>query len=327
MTWLGYRRAGVWLVRISLTLTILLMLTVLGLVRWLVVDLPSPNQLYERAAAPSTRIYDRHGRLIYEILDPHGGAHTPTSLEDIPSACVSATIATEDASFFHNPGVDMWAILRALWINVRGGEILSGGSTITQQLARNLLLSPEERTEISLERKLREAILAWRLARNYSKDEILTSIFNLFTSEMEGTVLTEEEIDERISALSPEEFWKVGTSRFMAATGDPRMEKISLIVFQEMFRDGRARDIALRELFSRQQELVELIFTKMKGRGIVGQVDTKALANAYSYPMLALRFEYNLLKFWGMDTGPVEEKMAQHIRFIAGVARPQDELN
>jgi AcrR family transcriptional regulator len=160
-----------------------------------------------------------------------------------------------------------------------------------------------------------------------SKDEILTSIFNLFTSGMEGTVLTEEEIDERISALSPEEFWKVGTSRFMAATGDPRMEKISLIVFQEMFRDGRARDIALRELFSRQQELVELIFTKMKGRGIVGQVDTKALANAYSYPMLALRFEYNLLKFWGMDTGPVEEKMAQHIRFIAGVARPQDELN
>ena len=178
MAWLGYRRAGVWLVRISLTLTILLMLTVLGLVRWLVVDLPSPNQLYERAAAPSTRIYDRHGRLIYEILDPHGGAHTPTSLEDIPSACVSATIATEDASFFHNPGVDMWAILRALWINVRGGEILSGGSTITQQLARNLLLSPEERTEISLERKLREAILAWRLARNYSKDEILTLYLN-----------------------------------------------------------------------------------------------------------------------------------------------------
>jgi AcrR family transcriptional regulator len=141
-----------------------------------------------------------------------------------------------------------------------------------------------------------------------SKDEILTAIFNLFTS---GT----------------EEFWKVGTSRFMAATEDPRMEKISLIIFQEMFRDGRARDIALRELFSRQQELVELIFSKMKDRGIVGQVDTKALANAYSYPMLALRFEYNLLKFWGKDTGPVEEKMVQHIRFIAGVARPQDELN
>jgi len=163
--------------------------------------------------------------------------------------------------------------------------------------------------------------------RDRSKDEILTAILDLYTSRMERTVLTEEEIDKRISTLSPEEFWRVGTSRFMKTTEDPRMEKISLIVFREMFRDVRARDIALRELFSRQQELIELIFTKMRDNGIVGQVDTKALANAYSYTMLALRFEYNLLKFWGMDTGPVEEKMAQHIRFIAGVARPHSMLN
>jgi 1A family penicillin-binding protein len=175
-----FRRSSTWawLTRISITLIILMVLTVLGLARWLVVDLPSPNRLYERAAAPSTQIYDRHGRLLYEILDPHGGAHNPTSLDEIPSACVNATIATEDASFYHNPGVDAWAILRALTINLRGGEILSGGSTITQQLARNLLLSPEERTDISLERKLREAILAWRLARNYSKDEVLTLYLN-----------------------------------------------------------------------------------------------------------------------------------------------------
>lgn len=156
-----------------------------------------------------------------------------------------------------------------------------------------------------------------------SKYEILTSILKLFTSTMEGTVLTEKEIEERISTLPPEEFWKAGTSKFMETTGDPRIGKISLIVFQEMFRDWRARDIALKELFSRQQELVRIIFSKMRGRGIIGQVDTEALANAYSYSMLALRFEYNLLKFWGMDTGPVEEKMAKHIRFIASVSRPQ----
>ena len=156
-----------------------------------------------------------------------------------------------------------------------------------------------------------------------SKDEILTAILDLFTSKMEGTVLTEDEIEEKITAYSPEEFWWVGTSKFMDATESARMEKISLIVFQEMFRDVRARDIALKELFSRQQELIELIFTKMKERGIIGQMDTEALANAYSYPMLALRFEYNLLKFWGMDTGPVGRKMAQHIRFIVGIVRPQ----
>jgi len=164
--------------RIFIALASLLALTAAGVTHWLTVDLPSPDRLYERVAAPSTRIYDRQGRLLYEILDPHGGAHTPVSLAEVPPACINATIATEDASFYDNPGVDCWAIVRALWINLRGGEILSGGSTITQQLARNLLLSPEERTEISLERKLRESILAWRLARTYSKDEILTLYLN-----------------------------------------------------------------------------------------------------------------------------------------------------
>ncbi|MEW5959498.1 MAG: PBP1A family penicillin-binding protein [Chloroflexota bacterium] len=145
---------------------------------WLLVDLPRPDELYRYTSAPSTKIYDRHGTLLYEITDPHQGLHTPLTLADIPPACVEATIATEDASFYRNPGVDAWAILRALYINVKGGEVLSGGSTITQQLARNLLLSPAERTEISLTRKLREAILAWRLARTYTKDEVLTLYLN-----------------------------------------------------------------------------------------------------------------------------------------------------
>ncbi len=167
-----------WVLRILISVVVLFGLALVGLVRWLVVDLPSPDRLYERAASPSTRIYDRDGRLLYEILDPHGGSHTPVPLENIPQSCIDATVATEDASFYTNPGVDLLAIVRALWINLEGGEVLSGGSTITQQLARNLLLLPEERTEVSLERKLREAILAWRLARNYSKDEILTLYLN-----------------------------------------------------------------------------------------------------------------------------------------------------
>jgi 1A family penicillin-binding protein len=178
MMWRKYHLAWAWLARIGLTFIILAGLAVVGVVRWLVVDLPSPDRLYERASAPSTRIYDRYGRLLYEILDPHGGAHTPIRLADMPPACVKAAIATEDASFYNNPGVDAWAVVRALWINLRGGEVLSGGSTITQQLARNLLLSPEERSEVSLERKAREAILAWRLARTYSKDQILTLYLN-----------------------------------------------------------------------------------------------------------------------------------------------------
>ncbi|MBE7550347.1 MAG: PBP1A family penicillin-binding protein [Anaerolineales bacterium] len=167
------------LATLLITLAILVVLTFAVIVdQWLLVDLPRPDELYQYTTAPSTKIYDRHGTLLYEITDPHQGLHTPLTLEDIPQACLNATIATEDASFYRNPGVDAWAILRALYINWKGGEVLSGGSTITQQLARNLLLSPQERTEVSLTRKLREAILAWRLARTYSKDEILTLYLN-----------------------------------------------------------------------------------------------------------------------------------------------------
>lgn len=144
----------------------------------LLADLPSPDALYERRVAVSSRILDRRGRLLYEIADPHAGRHVPVPLEQIPLPCQQATVATEDAHFYTNPGVDIVGILRALWINLRGGEVLAGGSTITQQLARNLLLDPQERTERTLERKLRESLLAWRIARTYTKDQVLALYLN-----------------------------------------------------------------------------------------------------------------------------------------------------
>ena len=146
--------------------------------RAILADLPSPDTLYAHQTNVSTRILDRRGRLLYEIADPHAGRHTPVPLEEIPRYCRQATIATEDASFYTNPGVDPVGILRAVWINLRGGEVLAGGSTITQQLVRNLLLTPQERTERTLIRKLRETILAWRIARTYSKDEVLALYLN-----------------------------------------------------------------------------------------------------------------------------------------------------
>jgi len=106
---------------------------------WLIVDLPSSQAI--STIAPSTKIYDRKGRLLYEIMDPHAGKHTPLPLDQIPLYLRQATVATEDAGFYTNPGVDFRAILRAIITNLRGGEVISGGSTITQQLARNLLLS------------------------------------------------------------------------------------------------------------------------------------------------------------------------------------------
>jgi 1A family penicillin-binding protein len=145
---------------------------------WLTADLPRTGDLPQHVTAPSSQILDRHGRLLFEVIDPTRGRHVPVALDDIPPYLLQATVATEDANFYHHPGVDLRAILRALWINLQGGEVLSGGSTITQQLARNLLLSPEERIQRTLTRKLRESILAWRLARTYSHDEILALYLN-----------------------------------------------------------------------------------------------------------------------------------------------------
>ncbi len=145
---------------------------------WLLAGLPSADDLGGHASASSSKVYDRNGRLLFEMPPPDTGRHSPVPLDEIPQALQQAVIATEDARFYQNPGVEPWAIVRAFWINLRGGEVLSGGSTITQQLARNLLMGAEERAERTLTRKLRESILAWRLARRYSKDEILELYLN-----------------------------------------------------------------------------------------------------------------------------------------------------
>ena len=159
------------------TLMIVAALSV-GMQAWLFNGLPSLDSLPARQNTPSVRITDRDGELLYEILVQDGGRHTVIPLGMIPTSLVQATIATEDRSFYSNAGIDPSAILRALWTNLRGGTAFSGASTITQQLARTLLLDPEERSQRSLRRKLREALLAWQLTRRFTKNEILELYLN-----------------------------------------------------------------------------------------------------------------------------------------------------
>ncbi|MBN2387667.1 MAG: PBP1A family penicillin-binding protein [Anaerolineales bacterium] len=141
--------------------------------------LPSVEDLKERASQfETTRILDRDGNVIYEINDPTAGRRTHVPLTQISPYLVAATIATEDKEFYSHPGFDPIAILRAFWQNLTSGETVSGASTITQQLARTLLLSPEERYEQSYWRKIREAILAAEITRRYTKDEILELYLN-----------------------------------------------------------------------------------------------------------------------------------------------------
>lgn len=136
--------------------------------------LPPPEELSARTVFMSTKIYDRHGQLLYEVFDPNAGRRTVVPIEEIPDHLIHATIATEDKTFYSNPGFDPLAIGRAVWLNLSEGEIVSGASTITQQLVKNIFLSPEQ----TFTRKIQEAVLAQEITRRYTKDQILEIYLN-----------------------------------------------------------------------------------------------------------------------------------------------------
>jgi penicillin-binding protein 1C len=142
-------------------------------------DLPSVDKLRTNAAQfETTRILDRNGNVLYEILDPNAGRRTFVPINKISPNLIAATLATEDREFYNHPGFDPFAIARAMWQNYTNGVVVSGASTITQQLARMLLLPTEERYERSYERKAREIVLAAEITRRYSKNEILELYLN-----------------------------------------------------------------------------------------------------------------------------------------------------
>src|SRR5262245_27027121 len=89
---------------------------------WVFTDLPSIDNLQAGLMLPSTRILDRNGHLLYEIIPDKGGRNNIVQLADIPQSLVQATIATEDRNFYSTPGIDLEGMIRALWINVQGGE-------------------------------------------------------------------------------------------------------------------------------------------------------------------------------------------------------------
>jgi penicillin-binding protein 1C len=148
------------------------------ILHWLFAGLPDIAALGSQVPTPSIRIVDRAGRPLYDIIDQEVGRNTVLPLQAIPLALRQATIATEDKSFYDNPGIDALGLLRALWTNTQSGQVVSGGSTITQQVVRNLLLSSDERAQITIRRKLREMLLAWQVTRRYDKDEILALYLN-----------------------------------------------------------------------------------------------------------------------------------------------------
>lgn len=142
---------------VVLTLILLLVVGIGGAAStwiWLTRDLPSVETLSERVRLP------RGQEIAY--------------FEQFPLSLRQAVVASEDRRFYEHSGIDPWGILRALVRNSQERELAEGGSTITQQLARNLFLDQKKTPE----RKLKEIVLAWRLESRYTKNDILTSYLN-----------------------------------------------------------------------------------------------------------------------------------------------------
>ncbi len=134
-------------------------------------SLPSVSEIGSKRAV-SSKILDRNGNLLYEI---HGEAkRTPVALADISPHLREATITVEDRKFYSHPGIELPALIRAFWKNTQAHTTVQGGSTITQQLVKNTLLSNEK----TYQRKLKEAALALKVEREYSKDQILEMYLN-----------------------------------------------------------------------------------------------------------------------------------------------------
>lgn len=120
----------------------------------------------------TTVVYDRNGAVIAKLFAEQNRTDVP--LEEIPAELRQAVIATEDQRFYQHKGVDPLGILRALWVDITRPNVLHGGSTITQQYVKVAIVTPER----TLKRKIMEAMLAYRLERKYSKDQILALYLN-----------------------------------------------------------------------------------------------------------------------------------------------------
>ena len=161
------------LLKLSIAMFVIGIIGVTGVFIYFSKDIPNPDKIVDRSVAESTKIYDRTGEhLLYEI---HGEERrTVIKLDQISQHLINATIATEDQDFYKHHGVDFRGIARAIYKDVISGERLQGGSTITQQLIKNSILTSER----TFTRKIKEIILAVETEQKFSKDEIMEMYLN-----------------------------------------------------------------------------------------------------------------------------------------------------
>lgn len=222
---------------------LLILIAISGLITlgFLLQELPSPTRLTSSENfAVSSQIFDRNGTLLYEVYaDEH---RIPIKLKDLPPYVYQASIAIEDQYFYQHLGFDVIGILRAARTNLSGGR-LEGGSTITQQLVKNALLSSER----SWQRKVKEGILAIVTELMYSKEDILEMYLNYIS--YGGTAVGIESASQAYFGKSAKDLTlgeaaliaglPQAPSRYSPFGSDPQRAKArQLNVLQRMYDDG-----------------------------------------------------------------------------------------
>ena len=142
-----------------------------GLYYYLSQDLPKINTMKDYRPATVTSVFSDDGRKIGEFYEER---RIVIPLSEMPKNLINAFVAAEDSRFREHPGIDILSILRASLKNFKAGTIVQGGSTITQQVTKSFLLTPER----TYKRKIKEAILAYRIEKKFTKDEILFLYLN-----------------------------------------------------------------------------------------------------------------------------------------------------
>ncbi|MBP2681496.1 MAG: multimodular transpeptidase-transglycosylase, partial [Candidatus Krumholzibacteriota bacterium] len=157
--------------KISVVFLVFLMGAALGVYKYFAQDLPSAARLENLEPSLKTEIFAADSSLVGAFYEENRAL---IPLDEIPADLKYAIIAVEDRKFYSHWGVDGMGLVRAMFANLRAGRIVEGASTITQQLARNLFTM----FDVSMSRKIKEAILAIKIERMYSKDEILEMYLN-----------------------------------------------------------------------------------------------------------------------------------------------------
>lgn len=181
----GMRVAAISATVIGLGLLSLTLLAILGSVHMAASgyaainrDLPSLNQIAGRETYKTAQLFDRNGKLLWEFYNQDAGRRTVVPVNEISQHLIDATLAAEDPNFYTNPGIEPRGIVRAVYQNLSEQEIVSGASTITQQLVKRVLISPDEQVQQTYSRKIKEALLAYQITQKLSKSQILTMYLN-----------------------------------------------------------------------------------------------------------------------------------------------------